>query len=195
MNILQDLINAGKGAVRAAGAPVHVAQQIGQQVAQEMTHAGGPVAGAMQGGQGLGQGVAQALGVGQTNVPFKNGFYPPPYDPSRQLGQNPTKIPYKNGFYAGPFDPSRQLPGQMQAQQPQGIPLLAQMAQLGAPAGQALQNGMQGGQYNPGLTPMQGSQGVGPMQGGQDVYWQNLDGVRRNMYNPQVSDNGFFYDN
>jgi hypothetical protein len=190
MNLLQDLMNAGKGAVRAAGAPVHVAQQIGQAVANEVTHAGG---GMPQGGQAMqpmhpalaAMAYKQALGPdGQPN-----GTYP-------GAGPNTTKIPFSNGFYAGPFNPNAQLPGQMQQQPQQGMQMgpMSQIGSLGAPAGQALQQGMQGGQYNPGMTQMQGSMGVGPMQGGQDVYWQNLDGARRNMVNPQVSDRGYFYD-
>lgn len=52
---------------------------------------------------------------------------------------------------------------------------------------------LQGGQYNPGFTPLQNS-GFGPsVQQPTQTYWQNTDQRRRNMINPQVDDSGYNY--
>jgi len=47
-----------------------------------------------------------------------------------------------------------------------------------------LQRSLQGGQFNPGYVPLQQS----------PVNWQNV-GRKRNMVNPQVNDDGYYYNN
>lgn len=81
-----------------------------------------------------------------------------------------------------------QAPAQPRPQQAQQFAPMQHMQkiqepQLGVSSAPDLQ-----GAFNPGATPMQGSLSVRPLQGGNDVYWQNTDGIRRNMVNPQLND-------
>lgn len=80
----------------------------------------------------------------------------------------------------------RQQPGYQVA----GIPLLNQMANLGAPSTQDLQQGLQGGTQNIGFTPLQNS-GFGPGGNPQSGAFNRLQSA--NHRNPQVSDTGFYW--
>lgn len=89
--------------------------------------------------------------------------------------------------------------GQLQQTQGQGIPLQPPgMPNLGNTAGMGMQRSLQGGGFNPGLSPLQAQQsaGGGP-RGVQPVapaYGNNLTGIPQDLYNPQVQDNGYFWD-
>lgn len=54
---------------------------------------------------------------------------------------------------------------------------------------------MQGGQFNPGYTPLQNSGFGQNVQQPVQTNWQNTDGQLRNMVNPQVKDTGYSWNN
>lgn len=105
---------------------------------------------------------------------------------------NPTKIPYKNGFYAGAYDPNHQDP----QNQPSLLRvMLSQVGNLGAP-----QSLPQGGDYNPGLTPLQSSYPTLPTRPGaaspQFQPYAAGEGIQAaRHFNPQLSDTGYYYTN
>jgi hypothetical protein len=90
-------------------------------------------------------------------------------------------------------------PLQLHQSQGRGIPLQSQgMPNLGNTAGMGMQHSLQGGGFNPGLSPLQAQQsGGGGPRGVQPVapaYGNNLTGIPQDLYNPQVQDNGYFWD-
>jgi hypothetical protein len=161
---------------------LHAATGIGQHAAESAKHVLDGGAPAAPGAVGKAMDAVENAQP-MTKIPYKNGFYAGDFDPNHAEG-NPTKIPYNNGFYAGAYDPSHTLRGHLNDAMPQ----------FAQPNFGGQNQNLQGAE-NPGLIPMQGSVGVphGDIQGGGDIYWQNTDGVRRGMVNPQVDDNGFYY--